>query len=142
MKTSTIPPSAPAWVLIDAENQNIGRLSTQIATILRGKNKVEFSPHQMHGDHVVVINAEKLAVNEVKKRRKTYFWHTGTLGNLKSESLGHRMERNPVAVIEGAVKGMLPKNRLRKQMLKRLHVFAGSEHDHEAQKPEPLTTTH
>lgn len=138
MKTSTVKPAAPKWILVDAEGQNLGRLATQVATMLRGKNKPSFSPHQVCGDHVVVINAEKLAIHPVKLRRKTYKKHSGYLGHLKTTTLDDMMEKKPEEVIERAVKGMIPANRLRPQMLKMLHVYKGSEHAHTAQKPEPL----
>jgi len=139
MKTSTPKPPAPQWVLIDAEGQNLGRLSAQIATILRGKHRPEFTPHQICGDHIVVVNAAKLHFHPTKYRRKEYFRHTGYFGHLKKRSLTEMMERKPTEVITKAVRGMLPANRLRKDMLKRLHVFAESEHPHEAQQPVPLS---
>ncbi|MAE68310.1 MAG: 50S ribosomal protein L13 [Candidatus Peribacteraceae bacterium] len=139
MKTTHLKPADPQWILVDAEGQNLGRLSTKIATILRGKHRASFSPHQLCGDHVIVINAEKLFFHPTKHRRKIYVKHTGYLGHLKTWSLKEMIEKKPTEMIEKAVKGMLPKNRLSKQMLKRLHVYAGPEHQHEAQKPQPLT---
>lgn len=139
MKTSHLKPAEPKWILIDAQGQNLGRLSAHIATILRGKNKATFSPHQLCGDHVIVINAEKLEFHPTKHRRKIYVKHTGYLGHLKTWSLQEMIDKKPTKMIELAVKGMLPKNRLARQMMKRLHVFAGAEHTHEAQKPKPLT---
>ncbi len=139
MRTTIVKPQAPKWILIDAADQSLGRLSAQIATMLRGKHKPQFSPHQMHGDHVVVINASKLKFQPAKLHRKKYFTHTGYFGNLKTITLGALFEKDPVKVIEKAVKGMLPKNRLRNEMMKRLHVSADDSHEYEAQKPELLT---
>ena len=139
MKTTTPKPADPQWIIIDAEGQNLGRMSTKIATILRGKNKATFAPHQLCGDHVIVINAEKLFFHPTKHRRKIYITHSGYLGHLKTMSLQDMMDKKPTQIIEKAVKGMLPKNRLSRQMLKRLHVYVGTEHKHEAQQPKTLT---
>lgn len=141
MKTSSPKPAEPKWILVDAEGQNLGRLSAKISTILRGKNKPSFSPHQLCGDHVVVINAEKLYFHPTKHRRKVYVKHSGYIGHMKTWSLQNMIDEKPTKMIELAVKGMLPKNRLANQMMKRLHVFAGAEHTHEAQKPELLSTS-
>lgn len=139
MKTTTPKAADPKWLLVDAEGQNLGRLSARIATILRGKDKETFAPHMACGDHVVVINAEKLHFHPTKHRRKIYVSHSGYFGHLKTRSLQQMIDKDPEGMIEQAVKGMLPKNRLAKQLLKRLHVFAGGEHTHEAQKPTPLS---
>ncbi|HAI98972.1 TPA: 50S ribosomal protein L13 [Candidatus Peribacteria bacterium] len=139
MKTSVIPPSAPKWHLIDADGKSLGRLAVKVSTVLRGKHRASYSPHQLCGDHVIVINAAKLGIHPTKLYRKTYVKHTGYLGHIHTSSLKQMMERDPVNVIERAVKGMLPVNRLRPQMLKRLHVFADALHGHEAQKPAPLS---
>lgn len=139
MKTSHPKPADPKWILIDAEGQNLGRMSARIAMILRGKEKATFSPHQLCGDHVIVINAEKLEFHPTKHRRKVYVKHTGYLGHLKSWSLQDMLDRRPTDMVTLAVKGMLPKNRLARQMRKRLHVFVGPEHSHSAQQPQPLT---
>ncbi|MDA0375958.1 MAG: 50S ribosomal protein L13 [bacterium] len=139
MKTTTLKLADPQWILIDAEGQNLGRMSTQIATILRGKNKATFSPHQLCGDHVIVINADKLFFNPTKHRRKIYVTHSGYLGHLRTFSLQYMMDKKPTQIVEKAVKGMLPKNRLARQMLKRLHVYTGTEHQHTAQQPKALT---
>lgn len=139
MKTTHPKPAEPKWILVDAEGQNLGRLAVQIANILRGKNKASFSPHQLCGDHVIVINASKLHFHPTKHRRKVYVKHTGYLGHLKTWSLQQMIDEKPTQMIEKAVKGMLPRNRLARQMLKRLHVYAEAEHTHEAQKPQPLT---
>jgi large subunit ribosomal protein L13 len=139
MKTSTIPVSAPKWHVIDAEGQAIGRIAARAAHVLRGKHRVTFSAHQLCGDHVVVINISKMAINPSKLLQKEYFSHSGYMGHTKSVPLQRMLETHPDRVIMKAVQGMLPKNRLRAQMLKRVHVFTGSEHTHEAQKPTPLT---
>jgi large subunit ribosomal protein L13 len=139
MKTTTLKPADPKWVLIDAEGQNLGRMAAQIATILRGKNRASFSPHQLCGDHVIVINAQKLYFHPTKHRRKIYVSHSGYLGHLKTRSLKDMIEKKPTEMVEKAVKGMLPKNRLACKMLKRLHVYAEGEHQHEAQQPKVLT---
>ena len=141
MKTTIVKPEAPKWILIDAEGQSLGRLAASTASILRGKHKPSFSPHQIYGDHVVVINASKLSFQSAKLHRKQYARHTGFIGSLKVISLGDLFKQNPVQVIEKAVKGMLPKNKLRNEMMKRLHVYAESEHNHGAQKPQPLTSS-
>ncbi len=141
MKTSTVKPSAPQWVLVDASGQTLGRIATQIAHMLRGKHRPSFSPHQLCGDCVVVINAAELSFEPRKLSQKTYVKHSGYLGHLKSTSLATMMEKKPEEVIRLAVKGMLPANRLRPSMLKRLHIFKGSEHTHTAQQPTPLTVS-
>lgn len=140
MKTSHPKPEAPKWVLVDAKGKNLGRMATTIATALRGKNKVTFSPHQLCGDHVVVINAKELDFHPTKHRRRVYVKHTGYLGHLKSWSLQQMLDQKPTKLVEQAVKGMLPKNRLSRQMMKRLHIFPGAEHTHTAQQPTPLST--
>lgn len=139
MKTSTVKPAAPQWILVDAEEQTLGRIATKIATMLRGKNKATFSPHQICGDCVVVINAEKLSFTARKMAQKQYRRHSGYIGHLKTTNLGTMMEKKPEEVIKLAVKGMLPANRLRPELLKRLHIYKGSEHPHTAQKPVPLS---
>lgn len=139
MKTSTIKPSAPAWVLIDATDQTLGKIAVKAATLLRGKHKATFSPHQLCGDHVVVINAGKIALPPKKGMRMTYHRHTGYPGNMKIATLTQMLEKKPTYVIENAVKGMLEDNRLRRQILKRLHVFAEAVHPFEAQQPKVLS---
>lgn len=135
MKTSTIHPSAPHWVLIDAEGRNLGRIATRVSMILRGKHRATFSPHQISGDHVVVINAGKMSFTASKFRRKTYYRHSGYLGHLKATPLEKMLAERPAKVIEKAVYGMLPINRLRAKAMLRLHVFADASHTHTAQKP-------
>ena len=126
------------WFVVDAEGQTLGRLATQIAGILRGKGKPEFTPHVDTGDYVVVVNAEKIAVTGKKLTDKIYYRHTGYPGGLRSRTLNEMLERRPDEVIRKAVKGMLPNNRLAKQQLLKLKVYAGPEHPHEAQKPKTL----
>ena len=138
MKTSTIPPSAPRWLLIDADGKNLGRIAARVSMILRGKHRASFSPHQISGDHVVIINASKLSFTASKFRRKTYYKHSGYLGHLKATPLEKRLADQPAKVMEKAVYGMLPINRLRAKAMQRLHVFAAAEHTHTAQKPVPL----
>ena len=123
------------WILLDAENQPLGRLSTQIATILKGKNKPEYTPHMDTGDHVVVINAEKVALTGKKMTDKEYFRHTGYPGGVKTETAQEILEKDPAQLILKAVKGMLPKNRLGRQLLTNVRVYAGSVHPHTAQQP-------
>ncbi len=141
MKTTTVPVSAPLWHLVDATGQTIGFVASKVSHVLRGKHRPTFSPHQLCGDHVVIINAAKLAVTPEKGRRKTYFHHTGRLGSASVTSLAKMMEKSPAKVIEMAVYGMLPKNRLRPQMLKRMHVSDDAAHKYAAQKPSPLDLT-
>lgn len=135
MRTSTLPPPAPRWVLLDATDQRIGKVAVKAAMLLRGKHRPTYSPHQLCGDHVVVINAAKMSLPPKKGLRKTYHRHTGYPGNMKVSSLGQMFERHPARVIELAVKGMLPSNRLAIQMLRRLHVYADERHKYDAQKP-------
>ncbi len=138
MKTSTIKVSAPAWYVIDCDGQSLGKIAVKAATYLKGKHKPSYAPHQLCGDHVVIINASKIALPAKKAFRKTYFRHTGFPGGVKNVSLPDMLEKKPTYVIEHAVKGMLPANRLAREMMKRMHVFAGAEHDHTAQQPSPL----
>ena len=126
------------WVLIDAENQPLGRLSSQVATILKGKNKPEYTPHMDTGDHVVVINAEKVALSGKKMTDKEYFRHTGYPGGVKIQTAEEILAKDPTQLILKAVKGMLPKNRLGRQLLTNVRVYAGSVHPHTAQQPAKL----
>ncbi len=123
------------WVVIDAENQILGRLATATAMILRGKNKPSFTPHVDCGDNVIIINAEKVRLTGNKMTQKQYVSHSGYPGGQKVINPQHLMQKKPTAVVEYAVKGMLPKNRLGRAIFKNLHVYAGAEHNHEAQKP-------
>lgn len=141
MKTTTVKPAAPKWHIIDAEGQTIGKIAVKAAMVIRGKHKATFSPHQLCGDHVIVVNASKIKLPPKKGLRKTYHRHTGYPGNMKHTSLTQMLEKKPTYVIENAVKGMLEANRLRQQMMKRLHVFADGTHPYEAQKPSSLTLT-
>ena len=123
------------WRVLDASEQVLGRLATEAARLLRGKHKAEFTPHLDTGDFVVVINAEKVRVTGGKMEDKLYYRHSGKPGSLKSESLRERMDKYPERVIRDAVWGMLPKNRLGRQLLRKLKVYRGPEHPHEAQQP-------
>jgi large subunit ribosomal protein L13 len=126
------------WYLVDAEGKTLGRLATQIADTLRGKDKPEYTPHVDTGDFVVVVNADKIVVTGKKLDEKLYRRHSGYPGGLRSRTLREELERRPTEVIRTAVKGMLPRNRLARQQLTKLKVYAGPDHPHEAQAPEPL----
>jgi len=123
------------WVVMDASDQVLGRFATEVARLLRGKHKPEFTPHFDTGDFVVVINADKVKLTGAKMDDKVYYRHSGRPGNLKSETARERMEKYPERVIQAAVWGMLPKNRLGRKLLKKLKVYSGSEHPHQAQQP-------
>jgi len=123
------------WFVVDATGKTLGRLSSEIARRLRGKHKPEYTPHVDTGDYIVVINAEKIRVSGNKLKDKIYYHHTGYIGNLKSITLEKQLVKAPERVIEGAVKGMLPRGPLGRQMFKKLRVFKGPEHDHAAQQP-------
>ncbi len=140
MKTFTPTPKDinRDWYIVDAADQILGRLATQIATRLRGKHKPEFAPHMDNGDFIVVVNAEKINVTGNKLNDKFYYRHSGYPGGIKSRSLADTLERKPEDVIMTAVRGMLPKNKLGRAMLKKLKVYAGPEHPHEAQNPQQL----
>ena len=126
------------WVVIDATGQTLGRLATQIADTLRGKRKPEFTPHCDVGDFVIVVNAERITVTGKKMDEKRYYRHSGYPGGLRSRTLAEMLERRPEEVIRKAVKGMLPRTRLGRAQLRKLKVYAGPEHPHAAQKPEPM----
>ena len=126
------------WFVVDATGKTLGRLSTEIARRLRGKHKPEYTPHVDTGDYIVVVNAEKVRVTGNKIKDKMYYHHTGYIGNLKSTSLEKMLDEHPERVLEKAVKGMLPRGPLGRQMFKKLRVFKGPEHDHAAQLPIPL----
>jgi large subunit ribosomal protein L13 len=126
------------WYLVDAEGQTLGRLATLIADRLRGKGKPAYTPHVDTGDFVIVVNAEKIAVTGKKLDDKMYYRHSGYPGGLKERTLRVQLERQPTEVIRKAVKGMLPKNRLARQQLTKLKVYAGPEHPHDAQSPRPF----
>jgi large subunit ribosomal protein L13 len=140
--TTTLTPRertvARKWFLVDAQDQVLGRLATQVATILRGKHNVAFTPHLDMGDHVVVVNAEKVRLTGKKLTDKMYRWHSGYIGGLREVTAGRMLERHPERVVEWAVQGMLPKGRLGRAMARKLKVYRGAEHPHAAQQPEPL----
>ena len=127
------------WYVVDAEGQTLGRLASEVAKVLRGKNKPIFTPHEDCGDYVIVVNAEKIKVSGKKLDQKIYYHHSDYVGGMKEESLRDKLANSPTEVIELAVKGMLPKGPLGRQMYTKLHVYAGAEHPHAAQKPEELT---
>ena len=127
------------WIVIDATDVVLGRLASHVAALLRGKHKPVYTPHVDTGDYLVVINAEKIHVTGNKLADKMYYRFTGYIGNLKSETLAQALERHPERVIEIAVKGMLPKNTLGREMYRKLKVYAGENHPHEAQKPQAIT---
>jgi large subunit ribosomal protein L13 len=126
------------WLVVDAAGKTLGRLATHIADLLRGKGKPEYTPHVDTGDFVVVINAEKIAVTGNKLADKRYYRHSGYPGGLRSRTLGDMLERRPEEVIRRAVRGMMPRNRLARKQLTKLKVYAGPDHPHAAQKPQPL----
>jgi large subunit ribosomal protein L13 len=123
------------WVVVDAEGQTLGRLASKVALLLRGKRKPNYTPHLDCGDNVIILNAEKVVLSGNKMTEKTYVWHTGYPGGQRTTNPENMMAKFPERVVEKAVKGMLPKNRLGAQLFRNLHVYAGAEHSHEAQKP-------
>ena len=127
------------WYVVDATDKTLGRLTSEIAKVLRGKNKPVYTPHIDTGDYVIVVNAEKIAVTGKKLDQTIYYNHSDYVGGMKETTLREMMDKKPEKVIELAVKGMLPKGPLGRSMIKKLHVYAGPEHDHQAQKPEVLT---
>ena len=126
------------WHLVDASGLPIGRLASEIAQILRGKHKPQYAPHLDVGDHVVVVNASEIAITSKKPEQKMYHSHSGFPGGIKSESFNSLRQRKPGRIIERAVWGMLPKNRLGRSILKKLHIYANDQHPHESQKPQEL----
>jgi large subunit ribosomal protein L13 len=144
MSTKTYTPTAAdaeaqrEWYLVDAKGQTLGRLATLVAQLLRGKNKPTFSPHMDMGDYVVVINADQVKVTGGKESKKMYYSHSGHMGSLKSVPFNEMMEKHPTYAVEAAVRGMLPRNRLGDQMIKKLKVYAGDKHPHGAQQPKAL----
>ena len=126
------------WYVVDAEGKTVGRLASEVANVLRGKNKPTYTPHIDTGDYVIVVNAEKIQVTGKKLDQKIYYHHSEYVGGMKEATLREMMQKKPEFVITHAVKGMLPKGPLGRQMLKKLHVYAGPEHNHAAQKPETL----
>ena len=141
MKTFMASPSTidRKWYVVDATGCTLGRLSSEVAKVLRGKNKAIFTPHIDTGDYVIVINADKIKVTGKKLDQKIYYHHSDYVGGMKETTLREMLNKKPERVIELAVKGMLPKGPLGRQMMTKLHVYTGAEHGHEAQKPEVLT---
>ena len=141
MKTYMASPSTieRKWYVVDATGYTLGRLSSEIAKVLRGKNKPQYTPHIDTGDFVIVVNAEKIKVTGKKLDQKIYYHHSDYVGGMKETTLKEMLEKKPERVIELAVKGMLPKGPLGRDMFKKLYVYAGPEHNHAAQKPEVLT---
>ncbi|NWF36292.1 50S ribosomal protein L13 [Mariprofundus sp. KV] len=140
MRTWTVRPGdiERKWYIVDANDLILGRLATQVATVLRGKHRPQYTPHADCGDHVIIINADKIAVTGNKESAKTYYRHTRFAGGLKSITLEKQREKFPERIIELAVKGMMPKGPLGRAMLKKLKVYAGSDHPHAAQQPEVM----
>lgn len=126
------------WFVVDAENQTLGRLATEVASVLRGKNKPCYTPHLDAGDFVIVINADKVRVSGNKASQKLYRRHSGRPGGMKTETFAHLQARLPERIVEKAIKGMLPHNALGRQLFRKLKVYKGTEHPHTAQKPQPL----
>ena len=141
MKTFMASPATidRKWYVVDAANKTLGRLTSEVAKILRGKHKAIFTPHIDTGDYVIIVNADKIKVTGRKLDKKIYFRHTDYVGGVKETTLREMMAKKPEKVVELAVKGMLPKGPLGREMFKKLHVYAGPEHPHAAQKPEVLT---
>lgn len=140
MKTYTAKPHEleRKWYVIDAEGQTLGRLATQVASIIRGKHKPTYTPHVDTGDHVIIINAEKIHLTGKKLQDKKYYRHSGYVGGMKSITAGELLNRHPERVIRSAVWGMVPHNKLGRQMIKKLKIYAGPEHPHASQTPETL----
>lgn len=142
MTTKTFTPRADEierrWYVVDATGQTLGRLASRVAAVLEGKHKPAYMPNLDIGDHVIVVNAARIAVSGDKRESKIYHRHSGYPGGLRAESLGHLLERRPEEVVRRAVRGMLAHNRLGAQQLRHLRIYAGNDHPHEAQEPEPL----
>ena len=141
MKTFMASPATidRKWYVVDAEGKTLGRLASEVAKVLRGKNKPIFTPHIDTGDYVIVVNAEKIKVTGKKLDQKVYYRHSGYVGGIKETTLKEMLNKHPERVIEFAVKGMLPKGPLGRSMIKKLHVYAGPDHEQQAQKPVELT---
>jgi len=131
-----------AWYVVDADGMVLGRLATEVARVLRGKHKPTFTPHLDTGDHVVIVNADKVVLTAGKAERKTVYRHSGYPGGLKAETFAHLLERRPEEAVRRTIRGMLPKTRLGRQMLTKLKVYAGPIHPHAAQQPQPLDVAH
>ena len=127
-----------AWYVVDADGLVLGRMATEVARVLRGKHKPTFAPHLDTGDHVVIVNADKVVLTAGKAERKTVYRHSGYPGGLKAETFAHLLERRPEEAVRRTIRGMLPKTRLGRQMLTKLKVYAGPSHPHAAQQPQPL----
>jgi len=140
MKTFSAKPAEVKrdWFVVDASGKTLGRLATEVARRLRGKHKAEFTPHVDTGDYIIVVNAKDIKVTGNKAKDKMYHFHTGFIGNMRHFSFEKLLERSPERVIELAVKGMLPKNALGRQMVRKLKVYADADHNHQAQQPKPL----
>lgn len=141
MNKTYVPPQAALnheWFVVDATDQRLGRLATEVASVLRGKNKPEYTPHMDTGDFVIVINANKVRVTGKKRTQKVYHRHSGRPGGMKTETFAQLQARLPERIVEHAVKGMLPKTSLGRQLFTKLKVYAGAEHPHAAQKPQEL----
>lgn len=128
-----------AWLVVDAEGQTLGRLASQVASVLRGKHKTCYTPHVNCGDYVIIVNAEKVKLTGNKLTQKVHYTHSGYPGGQKQRTPAQILDKHPNRLLEMAVKGMLPKNKLGRAMFRKLFVYAGSEHPHQAQKPTPLT---
>ena len=141
MKTFMASPATidRKWYVVDAEGQTLGRLASEVAKVLRGKNKPIYTPHVDCGDNVIIVNAEKIVVTGKKLDQKIYYHHSGWVGGMKETTLREMLQKKPEQVVELAVKGMFPKGPLGREMYTKLHVYAGAEHPHAAQKPEVLT---
>ena len=143
MKKTTLRQNVKAedrqWFVIDAAGKTLGKVAVDAATILRGRQRVDYTPHVDGGDHVVILNVEKVRVSGNKEEQKKYYRHSGYLGHLKVEKLKDVRKKSPTRILEEAVKGMLPKNKLRKHQMRRLHLVIGSENPFAAQKPQPLS---
>ena len=144
MPTHSTKPSeiVRTWHVVDADGLVLGRLATEVARVLRGKHKPGFAPHLGTGDHVVIVNADKVVLTAGKAERKTVYRHSGYPGGLKAETFAHLLERRPEEAVRRTIRGMLPKNRLGRQMLTKLKVYAGPTHPHAAQQPQPLDVAH
>jgi len=149
MKVTRVPTYSPkaseiqrAWWVVDADGLVLGRLATEVARLLRGKHRPSFTPHLDTGDHVVIVNADKVVLTAGKAERKTIYRHSGYPGGLKAETYAHLLERRPEEAVRRTIRGMLPKNRLGRQMLTKLKVYAGPSHPHAAQQPQPLDVAH
>ncbi|MGH9229349.1 MAG: 50S ribosomal protein L13 [Acidimicrobiales bacterium] len=131
-----------AWYVVDADGLVLGRMATEVARVLRGKHKPSFTPHLDTGDHVVIVNADKVVLTAGKAERKTVYRHSGYPGGIKAETFAHLLERRPEEAVRRTIRGMLPKTRLGRQMLTKLKVYAGPTHPHAAQQPQPLDVAH